>query len=136
MNRKLSCRYVWSLGLSAALMLAGCGQGGPTRCEVVGKVTLDGQPVATGEVLFLPADGIGPSDACPIVNGEFKGQVTPGAKQVQVNSTKDTGKVAPDGLPDYQNIIPKQYNTESTLTAEIKQGDATPLSFDLKSEGK
>lgn len=136
MNRELSRRCVWSLGLLAAVLLAGCGQSGPTRCEVVGKVTLDGQPVADGEVLFLPADGMGPSDACPIVNGEFKGQVAPGSKKVQISSTKDTGKVAPDGLPDYQNIIPKQYNTESTLTAEIKEGDDTPLAFDLKSGGK
>ena len=116
------------------LTLAGCGKTGPTRCEVTGSVTLDGQPVDGGEVLFLPTGGENAtSDACPIVNGAFKGQVSPGSKRVEINATKDTGKVAPDGLPDYQNFIPKQYNVESTLTATIKEGDGTPIDFALES---
>lgn len=136
MNREFSHRCICSLALLVGVLLAGCEQAEITRYKIVGKVSLDGQPLADGEVLFIPADGIGPSDACPIVNGEFEGQVAPGAKRVQVNSTKDTGKVAPDGLPDYRNIIPRQYNVESTLTAEISKGDDSPLVFDLKSDGK
>ncbi|MHB8902421.1 MAG: hypothetical protein ACYC6Y_26980 [Thermoguttaceae bacterium] len=129
-------KLLFAVSLLAGLTLAGCGQSGPTRYEITGNVTLDGQPVDGGEVLFIPTDGAGSPDACPIAAGVFKGQVTPGSKRVEINATKDTGKVAPDGLPDYQNFIPKQYNTESTLTAEIKGADTAPLNFALESSTK
>jgi hypothetical protein len=136
MNCDLILKFTLGISLLAGLTLAGCGKGGPTRCQVTGSVTLDGQPVDGGEVLFIPSGGGGTPDACPIVNGAFKGEVSPGSKRVEINATKDTGEVAPDGLPDYQNYIPKQYNVESTLTAEIKEGDSTPMNFALESAGK
>lgn len=136
MSYKFAWKCAWTLGLLAALVTTGCSKSGPSRSDVTGTVTLDGQPVEEGEVLFIPADGVGPSDACPIVAGEFKGEVAPGSKRVEINATKDTGEVAADGLPDYRNVIPAQYNSESTLTAEIGEGKASPITFDLKSDGE
>jgi hypothetical protein len=125
----------WAFSFLAVFLAVGCGESGPVRCDVTGSVTLDGQPVEEGEVLFIPADGIGSSDACPIVAGEFRGDVAPGSKRVEISATKDTGETAADGLPDYQNIIPVQYNRESKLTAEVGQGDGSSLTFALESGG-
>ena len=41
--------------LLAFLILAGCGDSGPAEYDVTGSVTLDGQPIEKGEILFLPA---------------------------------------------------------------------------------
>ncbi len=133
MNYRYAWKFVLTLSLLAALTTIGCGKSGPVRSDVTGSVTLDGQPLEEGEVLFIPADGVGPSDACPIIDGEFNGEVTPGSKRVEINATKDTGKAAPDGLPDYQNLVPAQYNRESKLTAEIGESDGSPMTFELKS---
>lgn len=37
------------------------------------------------------------------------GEVAPGSKRVEINATAETGKVAPDGLPEYKNV-PARYN--------------------------
>ena len=43
------------LGLVAALLLAaGCGEAGPARYHVSGKVTFNGQPVPAGQIVFEP----------------------------------------------------------------------------------
>ena len=117
------------------LLVAGCGDKGPLRHQVTGTVNLDGQPLESGQVLFIPSDGQGPADACPIVAGKFEGKVAPGAKRVEITATKEVPAAEPGGMPDYVTLVPKQYNTESTLTAEIKDGEA-PLTFDLESGSK
>ncbi len=129
-------RFAWILCLFVALAAIGCGKSGPASSHVTGTVTLDGEAVKEGEVLFVPADGGGTPFACPIVDGKFEGDVSPGAKRVEITATADTGETAPDGLPEYKSIIPAQYNTETTLTADIADGSNEPLAFDLKSDGK
>jgi hypothetical protein len=49
----------WAAGLLAAcLACAGCGTG---RATVEGTVSLDGQPIESGSIVFEPADGAGPT---------------------------------------------------------------------------
>ena len=129
-------RLAWILCLFVALCAIGCGKSGPASSHVTGTVTLDGQPVEQGEVLFRPSEGGGTPYACPIAAGKFEGDVAPGAKRVEINATGDTGKTAPDGMPEYKNLIPAKYNTETTLTADIADGSNDPLTFDLTSDGK
>ena len=117
------------------LLVAGCGDEGPLRHKVTGTVNLDGQPLETGQVLFVPADGQGPSDACPIVAGTFEGKVAPGAKRVEITASKELPPAEPGGMPGVENLVPKQYNRESTLTAEINDR-GEPLTFDLESGSK
>ena len=114
------------------LLVAGCGPKGPLRYKVTGTVNLDGQPLETGQVLFIPSDGQGPSDACRIVTGKFEGEVAPGPKRVEITATKELPPAEPGGMPGTETLVPKQYNRESTLTAEIKAG-GEPLTFDLES---
>ena len=58
--------------------LVGCGAtapDGPLRFQVHGKVSLDGEPLASGFIQFEPdasAKNSGPGTSCPIVNGHYK----------------------------------------------------------------
>lgn len=71
-------RALWSgtrisVALCAATLL-GCGQDGPQRFELSGKVTYRGQPVPSGSIVFEPdaAKGNdGPQGMAPIQNGMF-----------------------------------------------------------------
>lgn len=129
--------FRWAVGafVIPLLLVAGCGDKGPLRHKVTGTVSLDGQPVETGQVLFIPADGQGPSDACPIVAGKFEGEVAPGSKRVEITASKQVPPKEPGGMPDSISLIPPKYNSQSTLTAEIKDGQE-PLTFDLEAGAK
>ena len=60
------------VALFAALVLAGCGPGGPARYDVSGQVTFDGQPVPVGTITFVPAPGnTGPGGSAAIENGRY-----------------------------------------------------------------
>ncbi len=123
------------ISVGGALFLVGCGgTDGPAVSEITGKVTFDGQPIATGEILFMPADGKGRSDAGKIVDGSFKCQATPGMKTVRISATKELPEKAPDGLPNYVSYIPAKYNSSSELTADIQKSGKNELQFDLKSK--
>lgn len=111
-----------------AVFLSGCGEPAPNVAS--GVVTMDGSPVETGEILFLPTDGKGSVAAGPITNGQFSVECQPGDKQVKITATREQGKAA-DGLPNWVSYIPEKYNVKTTLTAKVVDGE-TKLSFDLK----
>jgi len=131
MNRRIvSCCMV--MAIFGLVFTVGCGDSGPVRCDVTGTVTLDGEPLETGEILFLPADGQGPSDTCQIVAGAFEGEVTPGSKKVEISSTKEIPATETGGMPDYISLVPAKYNTATTLTAEVTEGGIEPATFALE----
>ncbi len=117
------------------LTLAGCGSGGPQEYRVTGTVTFDGQPVEKGEIRFVPTGTQGPAYGGAIENGKFECKATEGQKRVEITATREAPTPAADGLPDYVSYIPAEYNTQSTLTAEVKPGGDNTLTFDLKSQG-
>ena len=76
-----------SFGAAVLLLLVG-GCNGNTA-SVSGTVSYDGQAVGSGEINFLPADGVGPSGGGPITAGHFSVTgLTPGPKIVQVIAVK------------------------------------------------
>ena len=126
---------VWFL----ALTIAGCGGGDSlNRGSVSGKVTLDGQPVETGSISFLPTDGTqGPMAAGQISKGQYSiaAKVGPvvGKYSVQIEAFRDTGKKNEGGSPISEPMIPPQYNSQTTLKVEIKKG-ANTHDFTLQSQ--
>ncbi len=115
------------------------------KTAVKGEVKLDGQPVATGRILFEPTgDTTGPAAGASITNGMFEIPaemgVTVGKNLVRINSNKPTGKkikssVTSDLLDETVEGIPEQYNTKSKLEKEIEEG-VNEISFDLESVAK
>ena len=125
---------VWSIGLLA--VLAGCGPAGPPMGEVTGTVTYKGQPLVTGDVLFVPETANLPYAQARIAeDGTFQMQteehgngVPVGKYQVMITSLKDLGPE--NGM---LALIPARYSStaESGLTAEVVDGENT-VDFALK----
>jgi hypothetical protein len=124
-----------AIALSA---LAGCGSEGRA---ISGEVTVDGQPMEDGAILFVPdGGGSGRSEVgASIVNGKYSVEEgrgpKPGKYKVQIRWMKKTGKKfqGADGVEDEKvQALPPKFNTETTLTAEVKGGKNT-INFPLTS---
>lgn len=117
----------------------GCRPGdGRARYPVDGEVTLDGQPLAEGIVVFYPATGDHDADTASIVNGKFTLLTTEGTKRVEIDASTLSDKTEPsaiDGKPVRVRIslIPPRYNRESTLAASVKAQQHNQVRFELDS---
>ncbi len=127
--------------VSSLLLATGCGDSGPPRAGAEGTVTFDGAPIDGGRIMFIAADKKGGANAhADIKDGKYalpigKGP-SPGGHRVEIVWFKKTGKQIvgsdPPNLVDEKiQVLPKNYNTASTLSADIKSGKNT-VNFDLK----
>lgn len=124
---------------SAALIFAagGCSSADDPGVPVSGQVTLDGQPLPGGTIDFLPTDGQGASAGAQIVDGAYEAHVPPGAKQVTIVAQREDtdGKASadPHAGPRMEQYLPARYNSRTELKAEIPEGGADGISFELTS---
>jgi hypothetical protein len=135
-------RAARALILAIALVtLAGCSR----RAAVQGTVTLAGAPVDGGSIRFTPAGGgtgAAAPLAAPIQGGKYaidgSPAPSPGSYRVEISWKKKTGRKVPTPgdsavpMDETAEAIPPNYNSSSTLTADVKSGSNT-LNFDLKS---
>jgi hypothetical protein len=104
-----------------------------------GTVTLDGEPLKAGIIHFVPADGRTASADANITDGKFTAKVPVGEKKVSISAPKIVGKRKMYETPDsptvdvVEELLPAQYNRQSTLTLTVKAGEQQPA-FDLKSK--
>lgn len=118
------------------LLLTGCGGASdtPQKIKVEGTVTFDGEPLSVGSIVFDSSDGKGGSSAGGIENGKFQFDSQLGKKKVLISATRDTGEKDQYDEPVTESYIPKQYNSETTLTAEVKPDGENNFEFALKSK--
>lgn len=104
---------------------------------------MDGTPIAEGTINFLPAGGTkGPTAGASITDGRYsiaaaKGPCL-GRHRVEIRGSKRTGRqVSAPGpkasglmVDEIIDIVPRRYNAESTLEAELKPGQ-NELDFSL-----
>jgi hypothetical protein len=142
------------LALVLSLPTAGCGSGdeGPTRVSVSGTVLLDGVPLASGMIRFIPTDSnTGPAAAAVIRNGayeldESEGPVI-GRHRVEIEASGYLA-FAVDDEQSYaafvqsdavrqprmlENPVPETYNRRSTLSVAIQPDEANQHDFELAS---
>lgn len=119
-----------------AVAVAGCGSSGPARAPIHGKVTVGGQPLAAGRILFTPvAPNQGPATSAVITAGEYtipknEGPVV-GSNRVEIEADLNLGFAIDDeaafakrgGKPLPPNAIPPQFNRDSQLVVEVKAGE-------------
>lgn len=114
--------------------LIGCGgDSGPpplAMFKVSGTVTLGGQPLEKGNVVFDPADSKGTPVQGAIENGKFEFEAPVGKKTVRISSVRETGEKDEYGSPISESIVPDKYNGTSELTADVTE--AGPNSFEFK----
>jgi hypothetical protein len=146
------------LGLALAAGGSGCGDSqiphyDLPREALSGTVTVDGQPLPEGMIGFTPilektsVGGAGESgdgkpvraaSATEIRDGKYaipgdKGLV-PGNYKVSISSNIDPTKKDPaTGKPARapRDVIPKWYNSESQLTAQVKKAEENILNFEV-----
>ena len=117
-----------------ATIVNGCGQAGPVRAPVQGKITVGGQPLTGGRILFTPmAPNSGPTVSARIASGEYQlskaaGPVV-GQNRVEVEADLDLGFALDDeaayakrGKPLPPNPVPPEFNVKSTLLTEVRAG--------------
>jgi hypothetical protein len=124
----------------------GCDSGdGLNRQAVSGMVTLDGQPLLGGSILFEPTtNDSGTAVGATIRDGAFaisrsQGPV-PGRYRVRIYASSATQ--APPAVGQTERTprpmverLPARYNTQSELSADIIAGRANHHRFDLSSSG-
>jgi len=117
--------------------VTGC-SGDKKHAVVAGTVSLDGAPVKSGLIRFVPADGRTASADASIEDGKYSAKVPPGEKIVQISASKVVGKKKVYETPDsptvdvVQELIPDKYNLQSTLKFTVAPG-SQEQSFQLMS---
>jgi hypothetical protein len=139
------CSLLMPAGMTFFLAATvGCGSGdGLNRQALSGTVTLDGQPLAGGAILFEPATNeSGTAVGAMIRQGTFKiprneGPVS-GPYRVRIYSS--SAVQAPPTLGQTERTprpmverLPPRYNTKTELNADIIAGRINHHRFDLKS---
>ena len=108
--------------------LAGRGEG--PAAEVAGAVTLDGEPIETGTVVFAPAGGGGLPVGGPIQGGECR-LVAPrvpaeGIYEVEVRGSRYSNcPPAPDASPAPAEAVAARFNANPELRARFGPAGGT-----------
>ena len=125
--------FIW---LGAGILLAGCDRG-IERIPVAGTVTYKGEPVATGQVLFFPAEGTEtPMSGALLIDGSYEananGGVPAGTHTVKIRGFRYHPKVVESGqTPDTvdmndflpkEQFIPEKYNKQTELRITLESG--------------
>ena len=118
------------LPVLAMPLFIGCSGDGLGRVPISGEVTYDGQPVVDGVIRFEPQRGTNmPIVIEPVKNGRYTtdttGGVPPGNYQVKILSyhPDDPPPSGPTSPPRRQ-LLPKKYNSQSTLELTIETGQS------------
>jgi len=131
-----------------AVSLAGCGDPGDSlpRKEVSGAVTLDGKPLSHGTIQFLPTAPETPTAAmAEVKEGAYSVAIAqglvPGRYKVLISSAHEppSDPAKADALPGMsgpplKELLPVRYNSQSTLTAEVKKDAPNTFDFPLTSK--
>jgi hypothetical protein len=119
------------LSALAVLTLVGCGPAGPRKIKVSGTVTLDGSPLADGNVVFIPLDPALGAAGGQITTGDFTIETYPGPHRVEVYAdNKESRPIGPDDPPELAfvltSLIPERYNKKSALTVDVQSPNDRP----------
>jgi hypothetical protein len=128
----------WLLLTAVASFLIGCGPK-EQKASVLGSVTLDGKPLASGQIRFSAADGQGVTAGASITDGKFTAVLPPGEMKVEINAPKVVGKSKMYDTPDspvvdvVKELLPPRYNAQTELTITVQPGEQQ-RDFALKSK--
>jgi hypothetical protein len=118
-------------------LLWGCGQAKPTypAARLEGSVTLDGKPIAQGNLQFVPQDASqAPITGTTIADGRYVAEAVPRGKlRVLLSASKETGKMITEystPRPEVINLIPAKYRAGIPIDVT---GDNLNQDFALKS---
>ncbi len=136
-DRFISCAVVFFL----TSIITGCGGSseGPKLVTVSGKITLNDAPLPNGDIIFRPANGTGHAYAGKITDGNYSIETEIGEKRVEIKSMREVpGKTTEDNPGEVVNvreqIVPTEYNSESTLKTTVPKEGSSNTDFQLKGD--
>lgn len=114
------------------------------RQKIEGSVSVDGVPVAQGDIEFMPLAGYTDKtfSGGPIKDGHYsivpqKG-LAPGEYLVRITGQQETGKMIENNEmgpePEMRDIVPVKYNRDSTLKVVVEEKKNNRFDFDLKTK--
>lgn len=123
-----------AVSVCAVLAVAGCGRSELVSCS--GRVTFDGQPIATGSIAFRPLEPGVPPQGGRIVDGGFTLRCRPGRHRVEIlaSRVKSGAEELTPGMKPMEQYIPARYNDESKLTVDVGPAGENQLAFELSSK--
>lgn len=102
--------------------------------EVSGTVTLDDKPIPDGDIVFIPDDKTLGGEAGKIKDGTYRFRAKAGPSHVKITAIREVpGKTGPMGEPWKEDYVPKKYNENTELTADVGKGKDH---FDFKLKGE
>jgi hypothetical protein len=130
---------LWALALSI-VWSGGCSDTLTPRGAVKGRVTIGGQPMPKGRILFLPiAPNEGPTVSAAVANGEYalarhEGPLA-GQNRVELEADLNLGFAIDDeaafaqrgGRPLPSNPVPSEFNRNSKLVIDVKSSEQNTL---------
>jgi hypothetical protein len=131
------------VGVALLVCLPGCSEGNPLGREAIfGKVTLQGQPLDQGQIQFEPeATTGGIFNGAQIDAGAYSldsaDGLPPGKYRVRISSSEGGAEVNAEEAPGESNVavakerIPAAFNSASTQTVEVKEGDDNEFNFEI-----
>ena len=115
--------------LCFAFGLPGCG--GSQNAEVSGTVTYEDKLIENGSIVFLSADGKGPTTGGTIENGKYAVRnVSVGLYKIQIKAAKETSKMKMYDDPKAEWV---QKAGAEMLPPKYSDENATELNFEVKS---
>ncbi len=123
----------WLLLLALLFVANGCAKPGPKMYPVSGNVTLDGQPLAEGTVYFKTV-ATGEVNTLPVKDGKFAGSAAEGPRRVEVVAYRLIPVAGQMGGEVQESLIAKQFNLNSTLTAEVTAAGPNTFEFAVTSK--
>ena len=120
---------------SLPIAVPGCGPQDP-RISVQGTVSLDGKPLPSGQVVFIPSGKTLGATGSAIEDGQFRILAYKGLSRVEINSVVLPGPPATDAAGGdpvaVREIIPQRYNEQSVLSVDVQSAEDKPA-FHLRS---
>ena len=129
------------------LLFNGCSNDPLGRHAISGAVKVDGAPLAKGNIGFHPTDGQPTSGGSAVTDGKYSvprdGGLVVGKYRVVINAAvpgaagKSDVEVLPgDPPPPPKEMIPSNWNRESTQTIEVKKEGPFVFDFDVQTKKK
>ena len=124
------------IGLLAVAGMAGCGGPGFPSARLEGTVTVDGQPVETGNISFTPTQADRGSGATATISGgRYVAEGVPQGKvRVYFDATRETGRTIEQfgkPYPETVNVIPEKYRAGMEIDVS---GEEVNQDFKLTSQ--
>jgi hypothetical protein len=125
-----------------AVVLPGCSDPYGGRMEVSGNVTLQGERLKEGSIIFVPLDKQDTQGGTQILSGEYKIPPQNGLKpgKYLVRLTSGDGKTpaneeiaGPGGSANIVSVdlIPEEWNTRSKQEVEVKANNVNKFDFKI-----